>query len=76
MADPYADRMNAIARLRVQQVQIEQQIGDEIAKAWRLAPLQNLRTFAATLGMLPEDVQALLSARGIAVPLLNPGVDA
>jgi hypothetical protein len=66
MSDPYADRMNAVAKLRVQQIQISAQIEDEIAKAWRLAPMSmDLRTFAATLGMLPEDVEALLAARGI-----------
>lgn len=65
MSNPYTDRMDAIARLRVQKAHIEQQMGDEIAKAWRLMVPQNLETFAATLNMTQADVLDLLAARGI-----------
>jgi len=68
--NPYTERMNAIAALRVQKLKIDAQIGDEVAKAWRLAPVQNLKTFASTLGMAQKDVQALLAARGINVALV------
>lgn len=68
MANPYEDRMNAIARLRVQKIAVEQQIGDETAKAWRLAPVQDLASFAQNLGATPADVRRELETRGIRVP--------
>lgn len=57
--------MNAIARLRVQKIAVEKQIGDEMAKAWRLAPVQNLAVFAQNLGITEAEVQAVLEERGI-----------
>lgn len=57
--------MNAIARLRVQKIAVEQQIGDEIAKAWRLAPVQDLTAFAQNLGLTEDEVRSVLEARGI-----------
>lgn len=65
MTTPYTDRMNAIARLRVQRIAVESQINDEIAKAWRLAPSSNLDTFAQTLNMDPESVRLILESKGI-----------
>lgn len=75
MASPYEDRMNAIARLRVQKIAVDQQIGDEMAKAWRLAPVQNLVVFAQNLGTTPAEVRRELEIRGIRVPD-DPGVTA
>jgi len=63
--NPYTDRMDAIARLRMQKAAIEAQIGDEIAKAWRLAPVQNFAVFAQNLGLSEVEVQGILEARGI-----------
>lgn len=57
--------MNAIARLRVQKIAVEQQIGDEIARAWRLAPVNNLAVFAQNLGLSEAEVQGILEVRGI-----------
>lgn len=57
--------MTAVARLRSQIMTMENQMGDEIAKAWRLAPTTNMAVFAATLGMTEQDVRLLLEARGI-----------
>lgn len=67
MANPYTDRMNEIARLRNRKMIVESQMGDEIAKAWRLSPTSNLETFAQTLGMEVSEVQEILRARGIVV---------
>lgn len=67
MSNPYEDRMNAIARLRMQRLAIEHQIGDEIAKAWRLAPVKNLEVFSANLGLTEAEVQGLLEQHGIHV---------
>jgi hypothetical protein len=67
MNTPYTDRMNAIARLRMQRAAVESQINDEIAKAWRLSPSNNVETFAQTLGLLPEDVRLILESKGIVV---------
>lgn len=64
-SNPYTDRMNEIARLRNQALIIQNQIGDEIAKAWRLAPVNNMEVFASNLGMTQDDVQAILESRGI-----------
>jgi hypothetical protein len=63
--NPYTERMDAIAKLRTQKLQIDAQINEEIAKAWRLAPSKNLKTFASSLGMTQAAVQAVLAARGI-----------
>jgi hypothetical protein len=66
--NPYMDRMNAIARLRTEKLLIENQIGDEIAKAWRLSSnAVDLDTFASNLGMLVDDVRQTLWDRGIQV---------
>lgn len=65
MNTPYTDRMNAIARLRMQRTAVESQINDEIAKAWRLSPSNNLDAFAQTLGLAPEDVRLILESKGI-----------
>lgn len=62
------DRMNAIARLRTQEIAIKAQIGDEIAKAWRLSSnAVDLDSFASNLGMLVDDVRQVLWDRGIRV---------
>lgn len=62
------DRMNAIARLRTEKLRVEAQIGDEIAKAWRLSSnAVDLDTFAANLGMLVDEVRQVLWDRGIRV---------
>lgn len=63
--NPYTDRMNAIARLRVQRAAIENQINDEIAKAWRLSPSPNLEIFSQNLNMDPESVRLILESKGI-----------
>ncbi len=65
MSNPYTDRMTEIARLRNQRRVIENQIEVEIAKAWRLSPVNSLEVFAQTLGMTPEDLQAVLEKHGI-----------
>ncbi len=65
--NPYTDRMNAIARLRVQREAIENQINDEIAKAWRLSPAPNLEIFAQNLNLGQEDVRLILESKGIVV---------
>lgn len=70
MSKAYTDRMNAIAGLRVQQLKIAAQIGDEIAKAWRLMPSPNLKVFASSLGLPQKDVQTTLAVRGIRVALV------
>ncbi len=67
-SNPYMDRMNAIARLRTEKLKIEAQIGDEIAKAWRLSSdAVDLDTFASNLGMIVDDVRQTLWDRGIRV---------
>lgn len=65
MNNPYTDRMTAIARLRVQRLAVENQINDEIAKAWRLSPSPNLAVFAQNLGMDSESVRLILESKGI-----------
>lgn len=72
MSNPYSDRMGEIARLRNQRRIVENQIGDEIAKAYRLSPSNNVESFAQTLGMELEDVVAILTARGIRVRVQTP----
>ena len=67
MGNPYTDRMNEIARLRIQALVIERAIGDEIAKAWRLSPISNLKVFSANVGLTPVQVKKILGDRGIVV---------
>ncbi len=72
MSNPYTDRMGEIARLRNYWRGIEHQIGDEIAKAWRLAPVSNIEVFSANLGMDVESVVEILGKRGIVVRIPDP----
>lgn len=69
MGNPYTDRLNEITRLRAQRDTIDRQIQDEIAKAWRLSPTQNLEAFAATIELEAEAVRQILADRGIVVRL-------
>lgn len=67
MNNPYSDRMMEIARLRNQRMVIDSQIDDEIAKAWRLAPVNNLTVFAFNLGIGEDELRRVLESRGIIV---------
>lgn len=72
MSNPYSDRMGEIARLRNMRRVVENQIGDEIAKAYRLSPSNNVESFAQTLGMELDDVVSILITRGIQVRIQPP----